>query len=225
MDLKELGLSVRVSRLLEREGILTVEELIEQKGELGTIRNFGAKAMKEVEEKLAALKEPPVSSKLPEGPKKSLSKEIEDILADRDRLESELEGSKAKLKALEPLEKFAAIQEEGKKLQKLIPWSRKVTTVLGDFKVEVSPGYLGGYVYVKFWPSQSLVQPQNYDLGTGEHFAEKLSEILEAIHEALRRQMEAEAILKRIGDTRETILSLANLLTYREKSDETQTVT
>ena len=56
MNIEELGLSVRAENSLHRGGIETVEELTKIKAsELKMLRNFGAKCLQEVTEKLAAL--------------------------------------------------------------------------------------------------------------------------------------------------------------------------
>ncbi|MDI6717129.1 MAG: DNA-directed RNA polymerase subunit alpha [Actinomycetota bacterium] len=56
LPIEDLELSVRSYNCLKREGINTVQQLIEQnEGDLMKIRNFGAKSIEEVKDKLAQL--------------------------------------------------------------------------------------------------------------------------------------------------------------------------
>jgi DNA-directed RNA polymerase subunit alpha len=54
--IEELDFSVRTSNCLRREGITTVEELVQRtEADLMTIRNFGRKSLQEVKDKLAGM--------------------------------------------------------------------------------------------------------------------------------------------------------------------------
>lgn len=55
MPIEQLNLSVRTFNCLKRAGITKVGELMERRGELLTIRNFGQKALQEVREQLKSL--------------------------------------------------------------------------------------------------------------------------------------------------------------------------
>ena len=164
----------------------------------------------------------------PQKVKRTVVDEINQLLADRERLTGELKESKDRLKTLAPLEQFALLQEEGKKLQQLVPWSQRVETTLGNFNVKVEGYSFGDFVSVglEFHPSNELISTITrsstnplitvHDPNT---FINSLTELLQAISEAIRREEGAVAILKKIGGSRDMILSLARFLSI-EKPEE-----